>query len=107
MVMRGVKCALVVTDMPFMSYQISPQQALENAGRLVKEGVRRRSSSKAAFACAAVAAITAVDIALMGHIGLTPQSVRRLGGFKVQRERRQVWLMTLWPSSGRRVCAGG
>ena len=70
-----------------MSYQVSPQQALENAGRLVKEGgahaVKLEGGVRSA---AAVAAITAADIPVMGHVGLTPQSVRRLGGFQVQRD---------------------
>jgi 3-methyl-2-oxobutanoate hydroxymethyltransferase len=87
LVMRGARRALVVTDLPFMSYQVSPQQALESAGRLVKEGgahaVKLEGGVRSA---AAVAAITAADVPLMGHIGLTPQSVRRLGGFKVQRD---------------------
>jgi len=91
LVMRGVRRSLVVTDMPFMSYQVSPQQALENAGRLVKEGgahaVKLEGGSRSA---AAVAAITQADIPLMGHIGLTPQSVRRLGGFKVQRDSSRL-----------------
>jgi 3-methyl-2-oxobutanoate hydroxymethyltransferase len=87
LVVRGAKRALVVADMPFMSYQVSPQQALENAGRLIKEGnahaVKLEGGVRSA---AAVAAITSADIPLMGHVGLTPQSVRRLGGFKVQRD---------------------
>jgi 3-methyl-2-oxobutanoate hydroxymethyltransferase len=87
MVARGARRALVVTDMPFMSYQISPQQALENAGRIMKEGgahaVKLEGGVRSA---AAIAAITTADIPLMGHVGLTPQSVRRLGGFKVQRD---------------------
>ena len=87
LVVRGVRRSLVVTDMPFMTYQVSPQQALENAGRLIKEGgahaVKLEGGVRSA---AAIAAITAADIPLMGHIGLTPQSVRRLGGFKVQRD---------------------
>ena len=87
LVMRGTRRALVVADLPFMSYQVSPQQALESAGRLIKEGgahaVKLEGGVRSA---AAVAAITAADIPLMGHIGLTPQSVRRLGGFKVQRD---------------------
>src|SRR5262245_55406259 len=91
LVVRGVRRALVVTDMPFMSYQVSPQQALENAGRLIKEGgahaVKLEGGSRSA---AAVAAITQADIPLMGHIGLTPQSVRRLGGFKVQRDSARL-----------------
>src|SRR3954447_2861916 len=91
LVMRGVRRSLVVADLPFMTYQVSPQQALENAGRLVKEGgahgVKLEGGLRSA---AAVAAITAADIPLMGHIGLTPQSVRRLGGFKVQRDAERI-----------------
>jgi 3-methyl-2-oxobutanoate hydroxymethyltransferase len=91
LVVRGVRRSLVVTDMPFMSYQVSPQQALENAGRLVKEGgahaVKLEGGVRSA---AAVAAITTADIPLVGHIGLTPQSVRRLGGFKVQRDAERL-----------------
>jgi 3-methyl-2-oxobutanoate hydroxymethyltransferase len=87
LVVRGTRRALVVADLPFMTYQVSPQQALENAGRLVKEGgthaVKLEGGVRSA---AAVAAIAGADIPVMGHIGLTPQSVRRLGGFKVQRD---------------------
>jgi 3-methyl-2-oxobutanoate hydroxymethyltransferase len=87
MVARGVRRSLVVTDMPFMSYQVSPQQALENAGRLMKEGGGHAVKLEGGVRSApAIAAITAADIPLMGHVGLTPQSVRRLGGFKVQRD---------------------
>ena len=91
MVVRGARRSLVVTDMPFMSYQVSPQQAVENAGRLMKEGgahaVKLEGGVRSA---AAIAAITAADIPLMGHVGLTPQSVRRLGGFKVQRDAAKL-----------------
>jgi 3-methyl-2-oxobutanoate hydroxymethyltransferase len=87
LVMRGVRRSLVVVDMPFMSFQVSPQQALESAGRLIKEGgahaVKLEGGVRSA---AAVAAITGADIPLVGHVGLTPQSVRRLGGYKVQRD---------------------
>lgn len=91
LVARGVRRSLLVADLPFMTYQISPQQALESAGRLIKEGgahaVKLEGGVRAA---AAIAAITAADIPLMGHIGLTPQSVRRLGGFKVQRDAERL-----------------
>jgi 3-methyl-2-oxobutanoate hydroxymethyltransferase len=91
MVMRGVKRALVVVDMPFMSYQLSPQQALENAGRILKEsGAHAVKLEGGVRSVAAIEAITRADIALMGHIGLTPQSVRKLGGFKVQREASKL-----------------
>jgi 3-methyl-2-oxobutanoate hydroxymethyltransferase len=87
LVARGIRRALLVADLPFMSYQVSPQQALESAGRLVKEGgahaVKLEGGVRSA---AAVEAVTRADIPLVGHIGLTPQSVRRLGGFKVQRD---------------------
>jgi 3-methyl-2-oxobutanoate hydroxymethyltransferase len=91
MVARGVRRSLLVADMPFMSFQISPQQALENAGRLVKEGgahaVKLEGGVRSA---AAIAAITGADIPVMGHVGLTPQSVRRFGGFRVQRDEAKL-----------------
>jgi 3-methyl-2-oxobutanoate hydroxymethyltransferase len=87
LVAKGVERSLLVADMPFMSYQVSPEQALVNAGRLVKEGGAHAVKLEGGRRCAdAIAAITAVDIPVMAHIGLTPQSVRRLGGFKVQRD---------------------
>ena len=87
LVMRGVRRSLVVVDMPFMSFQVSPQQALESAGRLIKEGgVHAVKLEGGVRSAEAIAAITNADIPLVGHIGLTPQSVRRLGGFKVQRD---------------------
>lgn len=91
MVARGARHGLVIADMPFMSYQVSTQQAVENAGRLVKEGrahaVKLEGGQRTA---AAVAAIVAADIPVMGHIGLTPQSVHRFGGFPVQRDAAQL-----------------
>jgi 3-methyl-2-oxobutanoate hydroxymethyltransferase len=91
LVVRGVRRSLVVADMPFMSFQVSPQQATANAGRLIKAGgahaVKLEGGVRSA---AAVAAITAADIPVMGHVGLTPQSVRRLGGFRVQRDEARL-----------------
>jgi 3-methyl-2-oxobutanoate hydroxymethyltransferase len=87
LVARGVRRSLLVADLPFMSYQVSPQQALQSAGRLIKEGGAHAVKLEGGVRSApAIAAITAADIPLVGHIGLTPQSVRRLGGFKVQRD---------------------
>jgi 3-methyl-2-oxobutanoate hydroxymethyltransferase len=87
LVARGVRRALLLADLPFLSYQVSPQQALESAGRLVKEGGAHAVKLEGGVRSArAIEAITAADIPLIGHIGLTPQSVRRLGGFKVQRD---------------------
>src|SRR5207248_6383984 len=91
LVMRGVTRSLVVSDMPFMSYHISPQQALENAGRLMKEGGAHAIKLEGGVRSApAIAAITAADIPVVGHVGLTPQSVRRLGGFRVQRDESRL-----------------
>src|SRR5437762_4328224 len=86
-VARGVRRSVLVADMPFMTYQISPQQALENAGRLVKEGGAHAVKIEGGVRSAtSIAAITGADIPVMGHIGMTPQSVRRFGGFRVQRD---------------------
>jgi 3-methyl-2-oxobutanoate hydroxymethyltransferase len=82
---------LIVSDLPFMTYQVSPQQALENAGRLLKEGgahaVKLEGGRRSV---AAIEAIVGADIPVMGHIGLTPQSVHRLGGFRVQRDQKKL-----------------
>ena len=84
-VKQGAKRALVVSDMPFMSYQVSVEQAVTNAGRLIKEG--QASSVKlegGARMADRVQAIVRAGIPVMGHIGLTPQSVHQFGGYKVQ-----------------------
>jgi len=84
-VVRARRRALVVADMPFLSYQVSPEDALRNAGRLVKEGGAEAVKLEGGVAIAeAVARITSVDIPVMGHVGLTPQSVHRMGGHRVQ-----------------------
>lgn len=84
-VSRGAKNSLVVTDMPFMSYQTSVYDAVQNAGRLVKEGhadaVKLEGGVKFKEH---IRAIVDASIPLMGHIGMTPQSVNAFGGFKVQ-----------------------
>ncbi len=91
LVLRGAARCLVVAVMPFMSDQVSPQQALENAGRLVKEGGAHAVKLEGGVRSAgAVAAIAGADIPVMGHVGLTPQSVRRLGGFRVQRDEPRL-----------------
>src|ERR1051326_6100414 len=91
LVSRGIRRSLLVADMPFMSFQVSPQQALENAGRLVKEGgahaVKLEGGVRSA---AAIEAIARCDIPVMGHVGMTPQSVRRFGGFRVQRDEQRI-----------------
>jgi 3-methyl-2-oxobutanoate hydroxymethyltransferase len=82
---RGTRRAHLVGDMPFMSYQLGPTQALENAGKLVKYG--RAESVKlegGADVADSVHRIVMAGIPVMGHIGLTPQSVHAMGGHKVQ-----------------------
>ena len=84
-VARGVKRALVVADMPFMSYQVSPQQALENAGRFVKEaGAGAIKLEGGRRSLPAIDMITAAGIPVMGHLGLTPQSLLTFGGYRIQ-----------------------
>lgn len=84
-VARGAGAAHVVGDMPFMSFQISPIQALESAGRLMKEGMAESVKLEGGQEVAEhVFRITRAGIPVMGHVGLTPQSVHALGGFKVQ-----------------------
>ena len=92
-VSRGAKNALVVIDLPFMSYQISTAQALENAGRLMKEaGADAVKIEGCASVCPQIKAITDAGIPVMAHIGLTPQSVNVFGGFKIQGKSREAAL---------------
>ena len=92
-VSRGAKNALVVIDLPFMSYQISIAQALENAGRLMKEaGADAVKLEGGASVCPQIKAITDAGIPVMAHIGLTPQSVNAFGGFKIQGKSREAAL---------------
>lgn len=84
-VRRVVRHAHVVLDLPFMSYQVSPEQALMSAGRAVKEaGAAAVKLEGGAAVAPAVERIVAAGIPVMGHVGLTPQSVHAFGGFKVQ-----------------------
>ncbi|HEX9260790.1 MAG TPA: 3-methyl-2-oxobutanoate hydroxymethyltransferase [Acidimicrobiales bacterium] len=84
LVARGRTRALVVGDLPFGSYQSSPEQAVESSVRLVKEGAEVVKLEGGLAMADTIAAITRVDIPVMGHIGLTPQSYHRMGGHKVQ-----------------------
>lgn len=84
-VARGTTNALVVGDMPFMSYQTSLYDAVKNAGRFVQEaGAQAIKLEGGAVVCPQIQAIVNAQIPVMGHIGLTPQSVNMFGGFKVQ-----------------------
>lgn len=86
MVSRAVSHALVIADMPFLSYQISAEEALRNAGRLIAEGGAQavKLEGSAEKFGPALQAILRAGIPVMGHIGLTPQSVHQFGGYKVQ-----------------------
>ncbi|HEV2064893.1 MAG TPA: 3-methyl-2-oxobutanoate hydroxymethyltransferase, partial [Thermoanaerobaculia bacterium] len=84
-VSAAARRALVVGDMPFLSYQADPREAVHNAGRFLAEGgccaVKVEGGQRS---LPAIEAILAADIPVMGHVGLTPQSYHKLGGFKVQ-----------------------
>jgi 3-methyl-2-oxobutanoate hydroxymethyltransferase len=86
LVAKATTRALVIADLPFMSYQADPADAVRNAGRLLKEaGVHAVKLEGGARSAHTIAAVVQADIPVMGHIGMTPQSVRAYGGFKVQR----------------------
>ncbi|MGL6076172.1 MAG: 3-methyl-2-oxobutanoate hydroxymethyltransferase [Fimbriiglobus sp.] len=90
-VMRGVTHALVIADMPFLSYQVSPKQAVRNAGKLVKTtGCAAVKLEGGVHMAETIAACVRAEIPVMGHVGLTPQSVHRFGGFKVQRDAEKI-----------------
>lgn len=90
-VVRGTSRAMIITDLPFMTFQLGPTQALESAGRVIKEAgahaVKLEGGERTADA---IAAIVRADIPVVGHVGMTPQSVHRFGGFKVQRQEQQI-----------------
>jgi len=84
-VKRGSRAPLLIGDMPFMSYQTGPRDALFNAGRFLKEGgMDAVKLEGGAAVCDSVRAIVAAGIPVMGHVGLTPQSIHALGGWRVQ-----------------------
>jgi len=84
-VARGAKTALLIGDMPFMSYQVSVEEATRNAGRFLQQGgmdaVKLEGGRERADA---IRSITSAGIPVMGHLGLTPQSINQLGGFRAQ-----------------------
>ena len=84
-VIRGAGSAHVVADLPFMTYQVSDEQAVTSAGRLIKEGGAGSVKLEGGVTMAGrIRAIAAAGIAVMGHVGLQPQTAESLGGFKVQ-----------------------
>ncbi len=89
-VCRGTEKTLVVADMPFMSYQAGPEEALRNAGRFLQEGGAQAVKLEGGVVVAeSVRKIVDAGIPVMGHIGLTPQSVHQFGGWKVQGKKPQ------------------
>jgi 3-methyl-2-oxobutanoate hydroxymethyltransferase len=83
-VARAAKRALVIADMPFLSYQVSPEQATESAGKLIKAGASAVKLEGGEAVAETVARLVSFDIPVMGHVGLTPQSIHRMGGNKIQ-----------------------
>ncbi|TET87593.1 MAG: 3-methyl-2-oxobutanoate hydroxymethyltransferase [Dehalococcoidia bacterium] len=95
-VVRGTKRALVVGDMPFMTYHASISDALYNAGRFIQEGGAQAVKLEGGESMAeAVHRVVECGIPVMGHIGLTPQSIHQLGGFKVQGKTQEAAIRLL------------
>lgn len=89
-VKRGNSRALLVADMPFLSYETDPKEAARNGGRLIKEGGAEAVKLEGGEnALPAIRALIKANIPVMGHLGLTPQAVHRLGGYKVQGRERE------------------
>ena len=86
---KGAPDTFMVLDMPFLSYQVSSEDALRNAGRVLKEtGVEAvKLEGGSAATCRTVEALVQAGIPVMGHLGLTPQSVHALGGYRVRQRR--------------------
>lgn len=91
MVSKASKRSQVIVDMPFLSYQVSKAQAIRNSGKVLQKtgahAVKLEGGQKIAKT---IRAISEADIPVVGHVGLTPQSVRRLGGFKMQRDEKRI-----------------
>jgi len=81
---RGTKRAFLIADMPFLSFQAGPEEAIRNAGRLLQAGAEAVKLEGGRSVESTIRAITRCDIPVVGHVGLTPQSVHRMGGYRVQ-----------------------
>jgi 3-methyl-2-oxobutanoate hydroxymethyltransferase len=89
-VSRAVQSAMVIGDLPFLSYQASIEEAVRNAGRFIKEaGASAVKIEGGAEVADHIRAMTRSDIPVMAHIGLTPQSIHRMGGYKVQGKTKE------------------
>lgn len=90
-VSKAVQHAMVIADMPFMSYQASISEAIANAGRFLKEsGAAAVKLEGGAAVCDTIKAITDIGIPVQAHIGLLPQSVHQMGGYRVQRDAERL-----------------
>jgi 3-methyl-2-oxobutanoate hydroxymethyltransferase len=89
LVAGAARQALVIADMPFLSYQVSVNEAVRNAGRLLQAGAAAVKLEGGAAVADRVQAMTRFGIPVMGHLGMTPQSVHRYGGYKVQGKERE------------------
>ncbi|MBI3933446.1 MAG: 3-methyl-2-oxobutanoate hydroxymethyltransferase [Acidobacteria bacterium] len=90
-VVRGVKRALVVTDLPFLTYQTGPEDAIRNAGRLLQEGGATAVKLEGGIeVCPQVRTLVSAGIPVVGHVGLTPQSIHVFGGYKLQGRGQQA-----------------
>lgn len=95
-VARGAQRAHLVADLPFLAYQVSPQQALENAGRMLRDGrVQSVKLEGGVHVADTVRRLVECGIPVMGHVGLTPQSVHAMGGFRVQGRTEEEALRVL------------
>lgn len=83
-VSRAQPAALIVTDMPWLSYHVSPEETVRNAARLIRAGASAVKLEGGQNRLKMIQALTDAEIPVMGHIGLTPQSVKMMGGFRVQ-----------------------
>ena len=89
-VARGARHALVIGDMPFMSYTVSPEEALRNAARFMQEGGAQAVKVEGAAVAPIIERMVAGGIPVMGHLGLTPQSINVFGGHKIQGKTREA-----------------
>jgi 3-methyl-2-oxobutanoate hydroxymethyltransferase len=91
-VVRGSKQALIIADLPFGSFQVSPEETMRHAVRIMKKAAPQAVKLEGGVRSAAsVRALTQAGIPVMGHVGMTPQSVNRLGGFRVQRDEDRLF----------------
>lgn len=88
-VKRGVKHAFLIADLPFMSYQVGIKEAISNAGELIKVGAEAVKLEGGEEVASTIEALTKAEISVMGHVGLTPQSIHKFGGYKVQGRQKK------------------